>query len=171
MTARAGGIADIADITPGVGLGIPKAIFKGTSESVTSSITLQDDDVLTFTMAAGVTYEIELFLSVSGNTAGDFKSAWTMPADATGLKQCMGPAIDTSAGWVSRNDTNGRFTSHGFSTAVTYHIESNGSFIWERAYTSSATGGTMRLQWAQATSNATATVISGNSYMKYTVLG
>lgn len=171
MTLAAGGKVDAGDFVAGISPGIPKVIWKTVSESVTSSTTMQDDDALTFTMLPGVLYEVDLYLSVSGNTAGDFKSQWSVPADATGgLKQCIGPAAASSAGWVSRNDTNGRFTSHGFTTPVDYHIESNGSFIWERGFISSATGGTFRLQWAQQVSNATATVISGNSFLKYSVV-
>lgn len=171
MTILAGNRADVVDFTPGIGVGIAKYVPKGAAETVTSSTTLQNDNVLTFVMEPGVTYEVDLSLSVQGNTAGDIKTAWSVPADATGgAKFVMGPASVLSAGWVSREDTNASVSTHGYTTAKTYHVETNGSAVREWGLISSATGGTFVLQWAQSTSNATATQVGSPSYLKYTVV-
>lgn len=168
MTILAGAKVDATDFTPGIGIGAPAWVFKGTSESVTNSTTMQDDDALFFTLAPGARYEVDFYLSFSGPTAADFKTAWTGPADVTGTKWCVGPAVATSTGWVGRDDTNGRFSTHGLTTVVSYSQDTGGSLAWEHGWVSSATGGTLRLQWAQNTANATATIISSVSYLKYT---
>jgi len=167
MTLRAGGLADVADLTPGVGIGIPKFIFKGTAENLASNITFQDDDVLFFTMEPGVRYFYDFNLNVQGPVAGDFKTQFTAPIDVAGVKMRMGPCIPTSAGWVARDDTNGAFASHGVTTATSYAIDTSGSAIREYGWVESATGGTLRLQWAQVTSNATNTTVNSSSFLMY----
>lgn len=168
MTILAGGLADAGDFVPGVGIGLTLYIPKGASESVTNSTTLQDDDALTFTLVAGRRYLVEFCLSVQGPTAGDFKTAWSVPVDATGIKDAVGPANTGSAGFVGRDDTNGRFSYHGFTTVVGYHIDTLGTSIREKGWVESATGGTLVLQWAQQTANATATQINSQSYLLIT---
>lgn len=168
MTILAGAKVDAADFTPGIGVGAPAWVFKGTAETVTNSVTMQDDDALFFTLAPGARYEVEFMLSFSGPAAADFKTGWTGPADINGIKWCVGPAIATTAGWVGRDDTNGRFSTHGITTVVSYSADTSGSLAWERGWVESATGGTLRLQWAQNTANATGIVVSSVSFLKYT---
>ncbi len=169
MTIRAGALADVTDFTPGVGIGIPAFITKGSAETVTSSTTLQDDDHLTFEMEPGATYVVEVFLNVqSASGTPDFRTAWSVPADATGARWAIGPAVSGSAGFVGREDTNGRFSVHGHATVVSYSLDTAGVAVVETGWIASATGGTFTLQWAQNVSNATATQVNSSSWMRYT---
>lgn len=165
--ARAGELADVSLFTPGVALGIPAYIFKGTGESVTSSTTLQDDDALQFELAPGVRYAYEFNVNASGPTAADFKTAFAGPADMQGIKFAVGPAIASGTGWISRENTSGRFSVHGLTTVTTYALDTAGSAIREYGWVSSVTGGTFKLQWAQNTTNASATSVGLSSYLWY----
>lgn len=168
--AFAGERADVALITPGVGLGIPAYIFKGTGESVSSATTgstLQDDDALQFELAPGVRYVFDFNINASGPTAADFKTAFAGPADMQGIKFAVGPAIATTTGWVDRDDTNGRFSVHGLTTVTSYALGTAGSAIREYGWVSSVTGGTFKLQWAQNSPNASATSVGLSSFAWY----
>lgn len=168
--ARAGELADVSLFTPGVALGIPAYIFKGTGESVSSATTgttLQDDDALQIELAPGVRYVYEFNINASGPTAADFKTAFAGPADMQGIKFAVGPAIASGTDWISRENTNGRFSVHGLTTVTSYAIDTAGSAIREYGWVSSVTGGTFKLQWAQNTTNASATSVGLSSYLWY----
>lgn len=169
MVVAAGAFLDAGDHAPGVGISVPGYVRKAASESVASSTTMQNDNDLTFTMVAGAVYEVDLSLSVQGSATADIKTQWSVPADATGgTKFVHGPASVLSTAFTSREDTAGSFSTHAYTAAKTYHIDPNPVAIHEWGIISSATGGTFTLQWAQSTSNATATVMNQASYLRYT---
>lgn len=172
MTVLAGAKVDTADLTPGVGLSIPAYVFKGTAETVTDSATLQNDDVLLFTMLPGARYEVEVMVAAKGTATADIKTDWNGPADVAGGKWCLGPALTTSGGVVARDDANGRFGFHAVTTDIDYTLASatNDSMIREWGWVESVTGGTFNFRWAQNTETAAAesVTVNGASYLKYT---
>lgn len=169
MTILAGGIVDAVDMTPGLALGVTAYVLKGTLETVTSSITLQNDDALFFTMAAGATYEVEVVVAAKG-APGDILTDWNGPADISGGKWCLGPAVVGSTAVTDRDDSAGRFGFHGLGTDISYTLFSSASdsMIREWGVISSVTGGTFNFRWAQNSSSGTGTVVNANSYLKYT---
>jgi hypothetical protein len=166
MVVQAGRIVDAADYTPGLGLGISDYVVKPTNESLSSSTTFQADNDLVLALAAG-TYEVEVFLIVTGPAAADIKTAWTVPSGATGSRLCIGPT-SVAASFTGQAETQARMSAHGWGTSVSYSIDTAAVAIVERGPLVVTTAGTLTLTWAQVTTNATATVVGTNSYLKVT---
>jgi hypothetical protein len=136
--------------------------IKTADESVTSSTALQDDDHLTLSLAASSTYLIEMFIdltSTSGTPGG--KIAFVSPA-AVGF--------NLFGKYVRNNDTARSFVltaSGGESDAVS--IGANSHAVLTLAGTITTTdAGTFKLQWAQSTSNGTATVNKKGGFLRAT---
>lgn len=134
---------------------------KAIAESVTSNTTLQNDNDFVIAMEAGKTYRVELILHVTGAAAGDIKTAWATTGTITSLgRSIFGPGLattDVTAGiydasaWVLGAGT--AFGLDGVNSAV----------ITEDLSVVCTVAGNLTLQWAQNTSNGTATTCSTNS--------
>jgi len=136
---------------------------KAVDESVTSSVTLQNDDDLVAAVVASATYLVEWDLRIDGATAGDFKYAWTGPAGATMRWVSLGHAVGDTTN-VAQTTTDvaaiGTTVSHGtLGTGVSSHVHGSGILIV------STTAGSLQLQWAQDTSSGTATKALINSWL------
>lgn len=127
-------------------------IRKPTTESVTSSTTLQNDDHFFFSVAANEIWVIQLILILTGSSAGDFSYGWTGPAGAT-LQNLAALAI--SVGDVIAWDYS---TTRGVGGG-------NTPFLMNELAVIGGTAGTVQFQWAQAVSNATATNVAANSVL------
>jgi hypothetical protein len=113
-------------------------------------------------MAANSVYEVEIYASING-TDGDLQTAWSVPSGATGNKMCVGPALSST----DRTDTTGRFSTHGFTTVVTYGVNSASSaHCRESGTVTTSAAGTFVWQHAQNTSTANATVVGTSSFMR-----
>lgn len=167
MVVQAGRMVDAADFTPGTGIGIADYVVKAAGESIASSTTAQSDNDLTYALLANASYEIEACLIVTGSTAGDIKTQWSVPSGATGSRLCHGPT-STAAGFTGQEQTEARMSAHGWTTSVAYSIEGSAVAIVERGPIATTSAGTLTLQWAQVTSSATATVVGANSYLRVT---
>lgn len=140
---------------------------KTVDESVTSSTTLQDDDALTVSVAASVTYEIDLTSSFEAEaTTGDikvklvapagatFKGVWTAPlsTDATAppnpAYEYLGDEGSTALGFG------------GAGAAVKQPLSFKGYLVV------GATAGTFKLQWTQLGSHATPTKVHAGSVLR-----
>jgi hypothetical protein len=147
-------------------------LSKSADETVTSSTTLQNDNDLFFSVAANATYYIRAHLDFGGLTAADFKCAYTFPALSDGRKICLGP----QSGTTDRQDTTMCTTYHALGTERNYgcmstvagDIPNEGMFAIEHVLLQTgANAGTFQLQWAQVTSNATATELRIDSFFMY----
>lgn len=149
------------------GIGQERYVAKTADTSRSSTSTLADDPELTATVVANGVYYVEFLVSAkSTSTTPNIKTAWTTPT-ATGLKFCIGPT-NSAADFTTRTNTRGRFSAHNFSTSNDYITNSTnvGIAILEKGIvTVGGSGGTIAFQWAQNTSNATATVVEAGSYM------
>jgi hypothetical protein len=150
-------------------LGVPMPPhYKADHTDRASTTTLVNDPDLTMQLDPNSTYLLEFHLFVGGAT-GLIKTAWTVPADAVGLKGVQGPgsaATDSGA-----DNINGRFGSHGFGTTVAYgrrNVNTNLLYAVESGTVSTVTGGTCALAWAQNTSNSTAARMGLGSWMRAT---
>lgn len=134
---------------------------KTADESVTSSTTLQDDDHLTFAIAANEEWIADFFVSGTFNgTNGGIKFAVTAPAGAT-LEASATGGSGTTASISVRTTTSGTsmgdFTFSSSPTTTVNHIH-----VW---VLNGATPGSVTLQWAQAASFGTATLLAKGSHM------
>jgi hypothetical protein len=164
----------MATETPGAVHGLPVSawdeewlIFKDVDQSYSSDTTLNDDTVLKFTAEANSRYAVELFAVVSGVAGGDVRIAWGVPSGASGTRSVFGPATSIT----NRNNATVNLGAYTFSGEIGYGLASAEPgapvSIQERfIITTSATGGTVVFRHAQNTSNATATIIRGSSYMR-----
>lgn len=135
---------------------------KTADETINNTGTLQNDDHLFFPIGANETWIFNVdFNGVSGTTP-DFKFAMTAPAGATCQYNFYLPT----------GTVNSRVTTCGTATAS---IPGNGaeqSYIGYGTITNGGTAGTVTLQWAQFTANASNTIGRQGSIIKaYRVRG
>jgi hypothetical protein len=136
-------------------------VRKTATETVTSSTTLQDDDHLTVALEANTTYEFDGALYLTGSDAGDIKIAFTVPAGAAVMWGAVGLATtaagivgDASLSWFNVSGS-ARSFANGAGT---------GSVVFVRGVVRvGATAGDLHLQWAQNTSDGTATSMWADS--------
>jgi len=132
-----------------------------------STTTLADDPDLTFTVAAGAVYAIEFFLHYACTTAAGFKTAWDVPSGASGNKGVQGPGSSATDG--SANNISMRSGVHGFSTTVAYgsrNSANNQCLAYEEALITTSVAGVIAIQWAQNSSNATASRVGAGSWAR-----
>lgn len=143
---------------------IPDVVVKAANETVTSSTTFQDDNDLFVSVSANATYEVKLFLlhDSDATAAGDIKIQWTAPAASTMTWGSQGANVSTtSSSAVTETNMQSRTISEnagyggGDSTGTVAFIQG--------VLTTSATAGTLQLQWAQNTSNAVASTVRAGS--------
>ena len=133
---------------------------KTADESVTSSTTLQDDDHFTgWTLTAGQRYKMTGYWYVSGNSTGDMKmdAVFTQTPQngrKTGFWTFIGDYDDAS------NNPIEQLMQMLFVSGTEFTIH------WDMIFQANAsTGGTLKIQWAQNTSDATATILREGSWM------
>ena len=131
-------------------------VIKSADESVNSSTTLQDDDDLQITLAANSDYEIEYMIFVqSASTTPDFKFQFTEP---DGVYRGVGVTSAVTSVQIFDEST----------AATAFSLDANaiefmkGTIVIETA----GAGGVFKLEWAQDTSDATATTVKKGSSLK-----
>lgn len=152
-----GAVTTTGALTVGTNLsvtGIGKILYvrKGSDESVTSSSTVQDDDELVLAVATNSEYfvYVQCYLSSASSTPG-FKIGFTVPASA-------------SLVWGEDRARNGATSAAG---PITQAIGAGTSLCtgYTGSLTTAGTSGNLQLQWAQSTSNGTATTLKAGSFM------
>lgn len=146
---------------------LPDVVAKTTTENLASSTTLQNDDELFSSVEANATYDVELWLLHSSDSGadGDIKVGWTGPSGAsmTWGVQGSNEAATSSTAATSINlqtRTIGETANFGGggSTGTSAYIRGR--------LTTAGTAGTLRLQWAQRSSSATATQVRAGSILR-----
>lgn len=137
--------------------------WKTSTEAVTSSTALQNDDNLVLAVVASGVYVVRWGLRMDGAAAGDFKYAFTGPAGAAMTWESRGlAAADASNVAAITTDVAaiGTTVTHGcLGTGTTTRAAGTGLLIV------SATAGNLTLQWAQGTSSGTATNLFAGSWI------
>lgn len=137
-------------------------VRKTATESVTSSTSLQDDDVLTLTPDANTVYELSGQIIYDGATGGDLKIGWTLPASSTfnywasGVYTTAALYIDDQAFW---DDGSATPTFGGLGAGTTAAIALGGLLVM------AGTSAAFTFRWAQGTSSGTATRVFAGSYL------
>jgi hypothetical protein len=136
---------------------------KTADESVTTSTVFQDDDHLVLALAANEVWQFQYMLIVQGSSSGDLKMQWTFPASGSFSAQATvepsaGGAFSTQLQETTTSPTGSVITNIGGAGATIPRIIVVHGFI-----INASTAGNLTLQWAQNTSNATATTLKTNS--------
>jgi len=138
-------------------LGI-SSVRKSGNQSVSSSTVLVNDTQLFVPLAASTAYGFNIFVFYTGAATGtgDIKMAWSLPSGATMTYQWL---IDNLSNATQMGQGNGGVLFCGSNGAVVQAASMQGSIL------TSTTVGNLQLQWAQDTSNATATVVQAGSIL------
>jgi hypothetical protein len=140
-------------------------VLKASDTSRASTTTLADDPELSISLEADATYFVMVEIRATADAAGDIKTAWNASAGvSTAGGRCVeGPGSTQSE--TNHDNISSKWGQHGFTTSITYGARpsSNGFHFREHAVVDTTTGGTITVQWAQAASSVTATVVSARS--------
>jgi hypothetical protein len=131
-------------------------VRKSASEDVTSSTSLQDDNHLQVTLPIG-TFSVECFLHAEGVEGGDIRVAWSRTGTMTISRTSIGP--DSSM--FDRESTNLVMRGNLYDTEQIYGVDTTGVVAIHESMNCAVTAsGVLQLQWAQGTSDGTATTLS-----------
>lgn len=141
----------------------PVAAIKAADQSVASSVALINDTALVVPVVASATYLFDYYLdyegiSSGGGTAGGLKHQWTIPAGATlrfGVA-FLQTNLTTFQDWVT-------FTESQVINAGTQAVATLDSVKGSGTLITGVTAGNLQMQWAQAFSSATATIVHAQS--------
>ena len=147
-------------------------VYKTANTDRASTTTLTDDPELTVTLAAGAVYIIEFYLHYAAINAAQFKTAWTVPSGATGARSVRGLAStvsDSSSAPTGGGAGSLRSGIHNYTTVINYGTRDSGTnqvLAREETLITTSSAGTCAIQWAQVTSNATATRMAAGSWVR-----
>jgi hypothetical protein len=147
-----------------------KFINKTTDESVTSSVTMQNDNTILFTVATNSIYFIKAYIMVDGHDGatggggtdgqGGIEYGWYGPTNATFLWTSNAITDDTNArGDISR-------VRHTMGSLPDMQTIGTGNYMIipvRGVLTVTDTAGTFGFRWTQGTSSATPTVVKALS--------
>lgn len=136
-----------------------QVVHKTLNESVTSSTVLQNDNELAFAVVAGSTYVFELWLILFSTSATpDVKVGFTFPTGTMAFGAFGGdPTINFQANSGATSGTTVQPLGVAVSASpVAQNALIKGSFVC-------TVSGTVQMQWAQNTSDATAMTIKAGS--------
>jgi len=142
----------------------PTIRVKSTDQSVTSSTTLVNDNDLFFTPAVSTVWVVQLNLIYEASTTGDAKWGFTFPTGAffswghTVINTSLG-ADATSVFSYLRAASGNAFSAGGDGAGNRLHAVLGGTL------TMGSTSGNLQFQFAQQTSDGTATKINQDSFM------
>ncbi|MEU3095500.1 hypothetical protein ABZ690_11945 [Streptomyces sp. NPDC006967] len=145
---------------------LPQFALKPSDTNRASTTTLADDPDLQIELEANATYRVEFYIGYSSLAVAGFKTAWTTPSGATGLRSCWGAGTSPTSTTLPTGD--GRWGIHGMTTAAEYGTRNstNQAMAWETGEVTTTSAGTLALQWAQVTSDASETRVAARSYLR-----
>ncbi len=149
--------------------GVGQMLFarKTADTSRSSTTTMADDPHLTVSLSASATYLLFAYLAYQAGTTGDFNIAFTQPSGAagswqgTGLGRDVGASVGTG-GWTVRMNTN----DIGATQPRSYGGDTTNQAVQVMGIVRTSSAGTFAAQWAQASSDATATILRTDSWMQ-----
>lgn len=135
----------------------PVAVRKVADETVNNSSVLQNDDELFVPMSANAVYDFFVIIHHNSGGTPDIKFGWTVPSGTT---MVWGGYIVNTAGAFT--------VVANLSQSSTASIGGTGSDsfqMFQGTIVTSSTAGTLQLQWAQDTANASNTIVRAGSYL------
>ena len=152
---------------------LPDFIRKTAATLRPSTTTLADDPDLVVALLANAIYFVEMYVRYATTSAAGFKTAWTVPSGVTTSTRTVMGAGSTQVDANADNDSS-RHGVHNYATAVSYgdrNSVTNQLWTLETSIVATTTAGNCALQWAQDTSTAVDTALSGNSFIRATRIG
>jgi len=134
----------------------PQYVLKTATEGVTSSIVLQNDDVLLATVSAGQTYSglLIAYMQSAANAAGDVNIGFGFPAGATCHFGGIGVVDTLASGSTGDGQFVPRLSATSGTTAIGYGASTAGTTaIVGVDLVVGGTGGTLNVMWCQNSSN------------------
>lgn len=147
----------------------PLAKIKTSDTTRTNTSSRSNDPHLAGIPLAVGTYRVEAMLGIqSSGAGGDFAMAWAFGGTWSGLRQTLGYAAD--------GVTMQTLCSNTLTAGVTYGTGSTGGSatifgVRDTMNVTVSVAGTLDMQWAQASANATGTLLSIGSTITVTRLG
>jgi len=136
-------------------------VRKPSDESLTSNITLQNDDHLLLAVGVSEVWKFKLSILYRSSTTADFKMAFTFPGgEIAAMGVTKGNTVSTAicvSFEGSSSPAAGSNNIDGLSAAQSSYFEIDGVYI------NGGSAGNLQFQWAQASSDATATKVMTNS--------
>ncbi len=134
-------------------------VRKTADESVASSVAFQADEVLLFPVAANEIWLTEWVLLYTAAAAADLQYRFTFPTGGSLVHTSIFPNAADTVAWQSSSGTT--------SPTTAIQVAGNAAILvlhdFRLVYINGANAGNVVLEWAQVTSNATATVMKANS--------
>lgn len=147
-------------------------IYKASTTGPRTGTTPLADPDLTFEMDANAVYLVKTSLRYTCLNADDFRTDWTTPSGAAGLRSCLGQAarVATDASGDTAEADIVHIGVHGFGTDVDYGNSRNSGTnqvsAWEEAIVTTTSSGTFAQNWSSANGGSGANLSSG-SYLWY----
>lgn len=149
--------------------GIGQSLFarKTADTTRTSTVTMTDDPHLTVNVAASATYIIYAYLIYNAGTTGDINVAFTQPTGAAGSWQGTGLGRGVTAsigtdGFTVRMNTN----DIGTTQPRSYGGDTTNQAVQIMGIVRTSSSGAFTVQWSQAASDATGTILRTDSWMQ-----
>ena len=136
-------------------------LYKDADETVNNSTTLQDDDDLTFTMTADKLYAFEMALLMTGNSSADFKL--NIDVASSGTADYLLTYANPGLSFTGEIKWEGQSTSVGVDGSWHQSVSAKASGIM----VCDGTNRLVKLQWAQASANASDTKLLKGSWLAY----
>lgn len=142
-------------------------VRKTADQSVTSSIVLVNDSVLSLAIPAPGTYVIDTYLiaSSAANSAGDINVGFGFPTGTLDFF-CIG-AIDPAltAGSIGTVNNNAILTATSGTSVIGLGLSTSINGIHVHANFVATASGTLNFMWCQNSSNASASTVKAGSHM------
>lgn len=167
VTIAAGHIPTGDELTAGFAAVDRVTYARRTADStpINNSTTMVADSQLTLAVAASGTYHLRGRLIYTSSATPDFRFGWTYPTGLTMSYSVFGIATGTAAPLSYLNVETDLPALEGAGVGVSRDVWLEGLVF------NSTTAGNLVIKWAQATANATDTVMKANSYFILTKLG
>ncbi|MFD3654348.1 hypothetical protein [Streptomyces sp. NPDC058620] len=153
-------------VPTGDAVGVTRTAYKLADEAVTASAVVQTDDHLTFTVTAGGAYSLEGCLLATGDPAGDLMLTITAPPGSIGGWTPTATTLGTTDGTGSV-----RLTRLDFGAPSSMGVTAAGVIVKPAGGLIAGADGVVTVQWAQAVSNATATILKAASWLHLKRMG
>ena len=142
-------------------------IFKSADTDISSNTTLADDAELQFSMLANTNYAIQAKIITSNTAPGGWKVGITGPASPTRIAARQYTSVT-----ISGSDYPLEFNLATTYTTLLSFARTNFSYVWnlEMFIENGANAGTFALQFAQSTSEVTASKFHKGSRLEYRVV-
>lgn len=135
-------------------------VRNGTDDTVNNTTTLANATEMSFSVGANETWGFLMFIRYSTNATADIKFAFTVPASATwdvhAVGKDAGATLDAQIAYGDHSTTVKDFTG---TTATRTSLALMGTVV------TGGTSGSLQLQFAQQTANASDTTVLANSWI------